>query len=357
MTHTNYFISGTTVSLQRSDAFTVTDTLPAAVYYVRMNPVTKELFLSRTDEFNPPSKLYGDTAKNADRIVRTFMDRQKSTGVLLEGVKGAGKTLLTKVVSAKLISLGIPTVIVDTAFSGPAFTEFVGKIGVALMLFDEFEKTFRSTSDDSTETVEQEALLTLFDGTIESKKLFMLSVNNTYLVSDFFINRPGRIFYSFKFSGLSEAAIREYCKENLKNKEQIESVVRISKVFSDFTFDSLSALIEEMNRYDEAASVAIRNMNITPARGQNMYDVEVVCEASPGTKFHPTTTMREPTIGEEDLYIHDDKHDASFYVRKKHLVSMNQDGSFEYLVEYDGKTYSIKTTRSKETQTFNFDAF
>lgn len=358
MSQTNYFISGTSVSLQRADELIIANELPAAVYYVRVNPMTKEMYLSRTDEFHPPEKLYGDTVRNADRIINTFSHRPKSTGVLLEGVKGSGKTLLTKVVSSRLIEIRIPTIIIDQRFSGPAFNEFMGKIGTALVLFDEFEKTFRSdNSEDSNDESAQEELLTLFDGTVESKKLFMLSVNNSWQISDFFINRPGRIFYSFNFRGLTESSIREYCLENLKDREQIESIVRISQTFKDFTFDALSSLVEEMNRYDESAADAIRFMNITPSRAEVEFDVEVVCEEHPEMKFRPSSTSQEPTIKKQNLYIHDSKHDFGCYVTKEHLVDMGRDGSFTYKIVEDGKTIHVKLTRSKEEQEFNFDAY
>jgi hypothetical protein len=90
-------------------------------------------------------------------------------------------------------------------------------------------------------------------------------------------NRPGRIFYMLDFKGLDAEFIREYCEDNLKNTSQIDKIVNISSLFSEFNFDMLKALVEEMNRYDESPQEALRMLNAKPEfDGGSKYDVEVV---------------------------------------------------------------------------------
>jgi len=87
-------------------------------------------------------------------------------------------------------------------------------------------------------------------------------------------NRPGRIYYMIDFTGLAIDFIIEYCNDQLKNKEHIDKICKMSSLFSQFNFDMLKALVEEMNRYDEPPQEAIKMLNAKPEfeRGSS-YDV------------------------------------------------------------------------------------
>jgi hypothetical protein len=87
-------------------------------------------------------------------------------------------------------------------------------------------------------------------------------------------NRPGRIFYSLDFKGLEQDFIMEYCADNLDNVDQTPSVCRVAAMFDQFNFDMLKALVEEMNRYEETASEAMRMLNAKPEfSGDSKYKV------------------------------------------------------------------------------------
>jgi hypothetical protein len=128
-----------------------------------------------------------------------------------------------------------------------------------VILFDEFEKVY--DKDD------QEKMLTLLDGVYPSKKLFILTCNDKWRIDSHMRNRPGRIFYSLDFKGLEQDFIMEYCADNLDNVDHIASVCRVAAMFDQFNFDMLKALVEEMNRYKETASEAMRMLNAKPEFG------------------------------------------------------------------------------------------
>lgn len=232
--------------------------LPVGTYLVGFDQMTGRYYLEQEESFKAPKKIYGDTMKRAGRIINTFKSRSASTGVILAGEKGSGKTLLTKMLSVELAKEGIPTIIVNRAFSGDAFNQLIAGIDQpAYVLFDEFEKVYY-------ETEMQNALLTLFDGLFTTKKLFAITSNEKYRINEYMINRPGRFFYSFTYAGLGEDFIREYLADNLHNKENIDSFVRFTSIFSAFSFDMLQALVEEMNRYDETVVEAAKWVNVSP---------------------------------------------------------------------------------------------
>jgi hypothetical protein len=100
-----------------------------------------------------------------------------------------------------------------------------------------------------------------------SKKLFILTCNDKWRIDSHMRNRPGRIFYSLDFKGLEQDFIIEYCNDNLDNVDHIASVCRVAAMFDQFNFDMLKALVEEMNRYEESASEAMRMLNAKPEFG------------------------------------------------------------------------------------------
>jgi hypothetical protein len=235
----------------------VCDTLPAQNYTVQLNEMSGEYYLEPIHSFQMPSKLYGNTEKNARRILATFNSRPNSTGVLLSGVKGSGKTLLAKVVSSLASKVCIPTIVINRPYTGDSFNKFIQNIDMpSIVLFDEFEKVY--------DYKDQEKILTLLDGVYNSKKLFILTVNRIGGVTEFMSNRPGRIYYKFNFDTLPISFVREYCEDNLLNKNEIENVVRYVQVFNFFNFDMLAASIEEMNRYGETLPQVLDYLNITP---------------------------------------------------------------------------------------------
>jgi hypothetical protein len=66
----------------------------------------------------------------------------------------------------------------------------------------------------------QDAILTLLDGTYPSNILFLLTVNDKHKITTNMRNRPGRIYYTLDFAGLTPEFIREctflrFCAELL----------------------------------------------------------------------------------------------------------------------------------------------
>lgn len=264
-----YFIkSGNQFDVSADAAIDIRDTLPAGNYIVKERPMNGPLYLEMVDGFTSLTKLYGKTTRHAERIVNTYRDRGTSTGVLLSGEKGSGKTLLARQLSIDLAVLGIPTIIINAPWTGDKFNKFMQDISQECMvLFDEFEKVYDSE--------EQEVILTLLDGVFPSSKLFVLTCNDKWRIDSHMRNRPGRIFYMIDFKGIEADFIVEYCEDNLKNKKYIDKVCQVAIMFAQFNFDMLKALIEEMNRYDESPQEALAMLNAKPEfAGSSSFKVE-----------------------------------------------------------------------------------
>ena len=263
-----YFLkSGTRFNVSTKEAMDLHEQLPAGNYTVKFDKMAGCFYLEAIESFEIKGKVYGDTRRNAERILSTFNDRTASTGVMLNGEKGSGKTLLAKMLAVDAAEAGIPTIVINAPWCGEEFNGFMQMIEQpTVILFDEFEKVY--DGDD------QEKMLTLLDGVYPSKKLFVLTCNDKWRVNQHMRNRPGRIFYMMDFKGLEQDFIIEYCEDNLKNKEYIQAICRIATLFDQFNFDMLKALIEEMNRYNETPQQAMKMLNARPEfSGEARYKV------------------------------------------------------------------------------------
>lgn len=257
----SYFLkSGNTFRVSTKEAMDLHDMLPAGNYVVKEMPMDGPLYLEHIESFEIKGKRYGDLDKNTDRILNTFMDRTASTGVMLAGEKGSGKSLLAKNLAIEGAKrLGIPCIVINAPWVGDKFNAFMQMIEQPCMvLFDEFEKVY--DSDD------QEKALTLLDGVFPSKKLFVLTCNDKWRVDQHMRNRPGRLYYMLDYKGLDANFIIEYCNDNLKKAllKHTEKLCQIASLFAQFNFDMLKATVEEMNRYDEAPEDALRMLNVKP---------------------------------------------------------------------------------------------
>jgi hypothetical protein len=240
-----------------TESLAIEEKLPPGTYSVCHSPLTG-FYVQRIADFDLPPKLYGEVNQQASRIMDTFLSRPAGTGVLLSGQKGAGKTMLSKRIAQKAqADLGIPTLVVNDPYHGDEFNAFIGGMTqAAVVLFDEFEKVYKPE--------EQQHLLTLFDGLYPSKKLYVLTCNARHRIDQHMINRPGRLYYALDFAGLSKTFIEEYCVDKLENKANLRGVLNVGAFFTEFSFDMLQALVEEMNRYGETASQAMRMLNMRP---------------------------------------------------------------------------------------------
>ncbi len=322
--------------------------LPTGIYTVEYIPM-QGFCLKECNDFVMSGKIYGNLENRTNRIINTYLDRAKkhiSTGVLLTGIKGSGKTLLVKNLAKEFLPMGISTIIVNSPFCGTEFNNFMATFEEPVCVtFDEYEKVYH-------EPQAQEQLLTLFDGIFASNMLFILTCNKKHLVDDNMINRPGRIFYNYDYSGLDETFVREYLEENLKDKSQIEPFVRyVSNNIQELNFDMMKAMVEEMNRYDETLKEVVTHLNVSTYGVKKLYTVvnwtslhafpktiegyHAKCKDFKITKFHDSPHDRlniykdtvsinmEYTFVDEDGDICDDEHYIQF--TSEHIVSVTNE--------------------------------
>ena len=301
----SYFLkSGNTFRVSSKEALDLHDLLPAGNYVVKEMPMDGPLYLEMIDSFEIKGKRYGDLDKNTDRILNTFMDRSASTGVMLAGEKGSGKSLLAKNLAIEgAARLNIPCIVINAPWVGDKFNAFMQTIEQPCMvLFDEFEKVY--------DAEDQEKALTLLDGVFPSKKLFVLTCNDKWRIDSHMRNRPGRLFYMLDYKGLDANFITEYCNDNLKKELLLhtEKLCQIASLFAQFNFDMLKATVEEMNRYNETPEDALRMLNVKPEFDSgNKFNMKVIKDGEEvkATDMERTEWSGNPLQGQVQVHIKD----------------------------------------------------
>lgn len=242
------------------DSVKTYDQLPVSTYVVGYNQ-QEGCFLLQHSELHVSEKTYGVHNSKVEKVLRSFETTQRNLGVILSGDKGIGKSLFAKMLCEKGRLHGLPTIIVDACL--PGIAHFIESIEQeCIVLFDEFDKTFRSNHNND----DQASLLSLFDGTAGGKKLFVVTCNELYGLNDYIVNRPGRFHYHFRFEYPESNDIREYLQDKLDPEywSEIDNVIGFSRKIS-LNYDCLRAIAFELNQgtsFSEAANdLNILNIN------------------------------------------------------------------------------------------------
>lgn len=211
-------------------------------------PADRRLGLNKIyDKFEFTGKVYNVCPKKLNQRIKTvwesdqFREGKRSLGVILNGLKGSGKTWTAKQIANEM---DMPVLIVDNSFDG-AILNFIRSLNFSCtILVDEAEKIFKLGEDD-------DVLLRIIDnaGSNLSRHLFILTTN-TLDVNPNLLGRTGRIRYLVNFRNLPEEIVKEYIDDNLDPtlgqgiKDQIIEKINLLEYNS---IDLLRSIIEEVN--------------------------------------------------------------------------------------------------------------
>lgn len=233
-------------------AIKAVDSIPHGTYYVRFNNQIG-YYLEQIENFDLPTKIYGNT-NVVKRWLTSYHANVRNTGIILTGIKGSGKTLLSKKCA---IDSGLPVIIIDTPYQDSDFISFITnpELGDVCIFIDEFEKVFAERGSEN-------AMLTILDGAFNTHNLFIFTCNQMH-TNEYLTNRPSRIRYRTHFESLPEEVINEVIADLLQRKEYAESIKIALTAIGVVTFDLLITLIKEVDLFNEPAEALAPYLNIT----------------------------------------------------------------------------------------------
>lgn len=216
-------------------------TLPPHVYKLNLDVRSGELYLSQVlDSFEFPYKIYGIEQSFVDRVTKTYHSTKNNIGILLNGVKGTGKTVTAQMICNKL---ELPVIIIHEAYDG--IPSFLNELQVdVIVFFDEYEKLYNDYDH---------SILTVMDGVLntEYRKTFILTTNSLRINTNL-LQRPSRIRYVKTFGDLSLENILEIVEDKLTYTEVKDEVIKFISTLDTITIDIVKSVIDEVNIHREA---------------------------------------------------------------------------------------------------------
>ena len=196
MSKTIYAINGKNITLVSPVTSPVVESIPPAVYNIQFDRDGIHL-IHLLDKFDLPTTFFGDVENQHDILITDYRKAavgKKSTGALLAGVKGNGKTLLMEKVSNTLISMDIPVINIEENIPAFILRKVIRSVGPCCVLFDEFEKNYSpSIPDSERKSTYQADLLTLFSDSSLKGVMFIMASNDVSAINPMFLTRPGRL--------------------------------------------------------------------------------------------------------------------------------------------------------------------
>ena len=272
--------------------------LKAKVYSLEFSRDEGFYLLDIADKYTLPAKTYGDYKSAAARVIKTHFNKKGNTGILSTGLKGAGKSLFVKFIANAMLELNVPVIQINKAYKGEEIFNFIENIGSCVLVFDEFGKHYKTY--DAPGGSSQLGLLSLLDGLGNSKRMHLFTENDSGAISEYLLNRPGRVHYHFKYARLSDEVIKEFCEDLNIPGEITSELLELSVKLKVLSFDIVSCLINEWKMYGGKLADHLDILNITLCKDPSREDIELISFVrEDGTQL----TKKDVKIDYRDNYI------------------------------------------------------
>lgn len=250
----NRFIPIETASFQKG--------LGKGIFTIQV-PMMGPTYLERIkDDFHFGYKIYGMNDGFVSRVQKTFDNTTGNLGILLNGLKGTGKSVTAELISNAFGERNMPTVLITSMV--PNMNEFLAGIHEDVVVFiDEFEKVF-SREEDGYRADYSSEVLTIMDGALKSeyRRVFIFTTNRRY-IDDNLLSRPGRIRYSKEYTDLSKVVIEEVVDDLLENISLKDEIIEFILGLEIITIDIVKSIIQECNIHNEGPAAFKDYFNVS----------------------------------------------------------------------------------------------
>lgn len=307
---------------------TQTKALPAGVYKFQVDQFGNPFLTHVQDRFYFPYKVYGVEDNFINRVFRSYNNTTGNFGIILNGLKGTGKTVTAEIIANKL---ELPVIIITEHH--PAVISFLNDIQQDVIVFiDEYEKIYDGYDNK---------LLTVMDGALKTKsRLFFLLTTNELRVERNLLMRPSRVRYVKTFTDLTLPVIMEVVKDKLIHQHLFDATVQFISELSIITMDIVKSVVEEVNIHEEDPQLFkdVFNINGNQDNVFNVYTLEdgEKVEVSKLANVYPE-------------YITPNSVNSDFYINRKLIGTIESVVSESQIVvnkyNYDDEGEVVKTEK------------
>lgn len=227
--------------------------VPNKVYTMKQDKFGDNVYLEEDKDFEFPSTYYEEDPKFINKCITTFNNTEKlTTGVLLSGLKGSGKTLMAKKIA---VESGLPIIVVDKDVSAGCIELFFSRIFTPVcVIFDEIDKYWNTRY-----------LLGFLDGVKPTgKKLVVCTCNDEDEIDEYLNDRCSRIRYKKTFDSLNVSVIENVIYSIVGDKKKAkDAAAYIHDALTVVSYDNVIVFAEELKNYpDESFKDIVKDLNV-----------------------------------------------------------------------------------------------
>jgi len=258
-----------------------------AIYTVNVDEFGRFYLTKKSDGYKFDYKLYGLESKFINRVLKTYSKTHGNLGILLNGIKGTGKTVSSKLIASEINQ---PIILIDRKLDG--VHTFLNTITQDITIFiDEYEKVYGDSAQ----------MLTIMDGALNStfRRMFLMTTNDLYVDKNL-IERPSRVRYLKMFGNLKPEVVEEVIDDILEYPDLKKECISFISSLETITIDIVKAVINEVNIHEEAPSAFEDVFNVKKIKGN--YNVKLVedgklSELAKNVRIYPRPTYNDGTVG------------------------------------------------------------
>ena len=262
--------------------FVIGKTYPQpAVYQIRQYKYQDQIYHTleyKFDKFDVPNKIYGDIMKNITKIWNQYAITNKTSGAIMVGNSGSGKSLMGYILSNIAIINQLPVILCTEIEFKIETINFLSNLTDCVVFLDEFKKNVSWALESQ--------MLTMLADPKNTRKMFIITENDAHAISSYILNRPERARYYFEFNKISPDVFNDYCNSfNISDsfRKELEAKYTTAVIFS---FDHLQTLVSEHLHYpDDSLDTLLNTLNIPVLRKPLYVNVEKVIDVETGEEL------------------------------------------------------------------------